>query len=146
MHDTSGKVNFQVGANYKDLQTLDLNIYKDDKSSTVTNNVNNAKGYSLENLIAAAGITDADAKFKVKADGTTTTATTGDVYTVFNVKTSAAAQATLKNIDKVINLIDTKRGDFGALENRMSSTISNQTNIMNNESDARSRLTSLARL
>ena len=40
----------------------------------------------------------------------------------------------------MINLIDTKRGDFGALENRMSSTISNQTNIMNNESDARSRI------
>ena len=46
----------------------------------------------------------------------------------------------MANIDKVINLIDTKRGDFGALQNRLESTISNQTNIANNESDARSRI------
>ena len=133
----SGKVNFQVGANYKDLQTLDMNIYKDDKSSTVTKNVNNAKGYSLENLMSAAGITDASCSFKVDTAGVKKD--DGD-YTVFDVRDSKAAQATLASIDKVINLIDTKRGDFGALENRMSSTISNQTNIMNNESDARSRI------
>ena len=107
-------------------------------------NVNNDKGYCLENLIKATGMTDNDinsCSFKVdeagldKSDGK---------YYVFDVRSSTAAQATLHSIDKVINIIDTKRGDFGALENRMSSTISNQTNIMNNESNARSRMTSSA--
>ena len=139
MTATTGKINFQVGSNHDDLQTLDMNIYKDDKSGTVDNNVNNAKGYSLENLMKAVGMKDpgsSSASFKVGVDGTTK----GTDYAVFDVRTSTAAQATLASIDKVINLIDTKRGDFGALENRMSSTISNQTNIMNNESDARSRI------
>ena len=109
----------------------DINIFSDPEHAR--------KGYSLENLMRAAGLnvgTTGSASFQVAVDGTTT----GTDYTVFDVRTSSAAQATLASIDKVINLIDTKRGDFGALENRMSSTISNQTNIMNNESDARSRI------
>ena len=137
---TDGKVNFQVGANFKDLQTLDLNIYNDARTQKMADakNVNNAKGYCLENLIKATDMSTNDigsCSFTVKADGTETTATTGNVYTVFDVRSSNAAQATLHSIDKVINIIDTKRGDFGALENRMSSTISNQTNIMNNAFD-----------
>ena len=238
MTATTGKINFQVGSNHDDLQTLDMNIYKNDRSGTAivekdangktkdefaalaneaasvynsitkdttkvkfngtevtltgadaqakkddflgktalgvdkyiekkggsgtdkddvkaktwtktqTENVNIFRdsdaakgGYSLENLMKAVGMkggkdTTTCASFVVGADGTTT----GTGYTVFDVRTSKAAQATLASIDKVINLIDTKRGDFGALENRMSSTISNQTNIMNNESDARSRI------
>ena len=109
----------------------------DDEKAAKAEAATTAKGYSLENLMKAAGITDTNASFQVDKAGVKSTS--GD-YTVFNVSTSTAAQATLASIDKVINLIDTKRGDFGALENRMSSTISNQTNIMNNESDARSRI------
>ena len=111
----------------------DVNVFKDTASAS--------KGYSLENLMKAVGLNGGNsgsASFMVNVDGTT--AKTNGAYTVFDVRTSSAAQATLASIDKVINLIDTKRGDFGALENRMSSTISNQTNIMNNESDARSRI------
>ncbi|MDY6322068.1 MAG: hypothetical protein SPL30_04055, partial [Succinivibrio sp.] len=135
----TGKINFQVGSNHDDLQTLDMNLYKDDKSAVRDNNVNNKGGYCLENLMKVAGMAGGNdttkcASFMVNADGTTVTSGTGD-YTVFDVRTSKAAQATLASIDKVINLIDTKRGDFGALENRMSSTISNQTNIMNNAFD-----------
>ena len=144
IHDAKdGKVNFQVGANYKDLQTLDLNIYDDERKAKQDDdkNVNNANGYSLENLMKAADLKDVgggtSASFKVNVDGTKAD---DGAYTVFDVRSSTAAQATLNTIDKVINIIDTKRGDFGALENRMSSTISNQTNIMNNESDARSRI------
>ena len=91
----------------------------------------------------AAGMKDpgsGSASFKVNEDGTTGESNNATAYTVFDVRDSKAAQATLASIDDVIKLIDTKRGDFGALENRMSSTISNQTNIMNNESDARSRI------
>ena len=75
-----------------------------------------------------------------KAKGDSVAALDSGKGIVFNVSSSKAAQDTLANIDKVINTIDSKRGDFGALQNRMESTISNQTNIANNETDARSRI------
>ena len=81
MTATTGKINFQVGSNHDDLQTLDMNIYENDKSGPVEKNVNNAKGYALENLMSAAGISDANAKFKVDKDGAKKN--DGD-YTVFN--------------------------------------------------------------
>lgn len=124
----NAQVNFQVGSNANDVLKLDLRL----------NAANDTKDYSLKSLCTAAGI---DAKNLTEANADKNTGATGKgTYTVFNVSSSAAAQATLANIDKVINLIDTKRGDFGALQNRLESTISNQTNIANNESDARSRI------
>lgn len=128
-----GQVNFQVGSNANDVLKLDLRLKKADGSMD-----NDTKDYSLKSLCTAAGI---DAKNLTEANADKNTGATGKgTYTVFNVSSSAAAQATLANIDKVINLVDTKRGDFGALQNRLESTISNQTNIANNESDARSRI------
>lgn len=127
------QVSFQVGANANDTLKLDLRLKKADGSMD-----DDTKDYSLKSLTTAAGV-NANALTKADADKNTGSTAT-DAYTVFNVSTSSAAQATLADIDKVINLIDTKRGDFGALQNRMESTISNQTNIANNESDARSRI------
>ena len=122
------KVNFQVGANSNDTLQLDLQLHGTGQGDKTTN-------YSLSSLMIAAGMTPATA---TKA-GDKASFKSGDNI-VFNVSNSTAAQDTLANIDKVINVIDTKRGDFGALQNRMESTISNQTNIANNETDARSRI------
>ena len=58
----------------------------------------------------------------------------------FSVCTAANAQTTLGAIDKYIAYVDKKRGEFGAIQNRLESTISNQSNIAENESDARSRI------
>ena len=121
------KVQFQVGANAND--TLELNLQ--------LNNDANTKDYSLSSLMKAANV-DGFATGKAATDSLACFTVGKNV--VFNVSGSNAAQATLANIDKVINVIDTKRGDFGALQNRMESTISNQTNIANNETDARSRI------
>lgn len=121
-------VKFQVGANAND--TLELNLQ--------LNNIgDDTKDYSLSSLMKAAGIADV-ASNVVKTASKAFFKT--DNGLVFNVSSSKAAQDTLANIDKVINTIDSKRGDFGALQNRMESTISNQTNIANNETDARSRI------
>lgn len=125
------QVSFQVGANANDTLKLDLRLKKADGTMD-----NDTKDYSLKSLCTAAGVKAAATS--LADDDKNIGANAG--YTVFNVSTSTAAQATLADIDKVINLIDTKRGDFGALQNRMESTISNQTNIANNESDARSRI------
>ena len=50
------------------------------------------------------------------------------------------AQTTLLQIDTFIEAVDSKRAAFGAIQNRMESTIRNQSSISENESDARSRI------
>ncbi len=109
-----GKVAFQVGANHDDTISIDL-----------------ASGFGVAQMSKAltltAGIIAGD------ADG----ANHGNS---FSVSTADQAQATLGAIDKFIGYVDKKRGEFGAIQNRLESTISNQSNIAENESDARSRI------
>ena len=58
----------------------------------------------------------------------------------FSVFSASAAQYTIQTIDKLINVVDSKRAELGALQNRMESTIRNQENVAENVSDARSRI------
>ena len=58
----------------------------------------------------------------------------------WQVSSPEDAQNTLANIDKFIELVDSKRAGLGAIQNRMESTIRNQSSISENESDARSRI------
>jgi flagellin len=131
VNSTSAQVSFQVGANQYDVLRLDMRLM--DTSGKYID----TKDYSLASLLTAVGATSASYT-TLTGDKIVNVASTG--YATFNVSTSNAAQAVLGTIDKVINLIDRKRGDFGALENRLESTISNQTNVANNETDARSRI------
>ncbi len=128
------QVNFQVGANKDDVLKLDMRLM-DDKGAYKDNTTD----YSLASLAKAVGLEVGDKKTLVTTSGNKADIA-GTKYAIWDVSTSSASQATLGAIDKVINLIDRKRGDFGALENRLSSTINNQTNVANNESDARSRI------
>jgi flagellin len=50
------------------------------------------------------------------------------------------AQSVLAGVDAMIGTIDAKRAELGAVQNRFSSTIRNQTNIIENLSSARSRI------
>lgn len=113
--DNTGKVAFQVGANANDKISIDL-----------------ASGFTVAQMQAACG---ADAKTIQAGDAD------GDKHgSSFSVCTADNAQATLGAIDKYIAYVDKKRGEFGAIQNRLESTISNQSNIAENESDARSRI------
>lgn len=58
----------------------------------------------------------------------------------FNCYTQCNAQYTIKAIDEIINVVDSKRAELGAIQNRMESTIRNQENVAENVSDARSRI------
>ena len=64
--------------------------------------------------------------------------TTGNGF--FKVGTYDDAQKTLEKIDGYIAYVDKARGELGAVQNRLESTIANQSNIAENESDARSRI------
>ena len=106
-----GNISFQVGANANDTTSVSL-----------------SSGFTIEQMKTAAGskittVDDADKRGKT-----------------FDVSTASKAQDVLADIDSFIGFVDKKRGEFGAVQNRLESTISNQSNIAENESDARSRI------
>ncbi|MCK0534815.1 MULTISPECIES: flagellin [unclassified Anaerobiospirillum] len=117
----NGKLTFQVGANAGN--TLDLNW-------------NDA--FNLSGIADQAGIQKANQK---NTFGFTTVKNDKNKNTiVFTISTASRATYVLENIDKLIQAVDSKRAGLGALQNRMESTIRNQANISENQSDARSRI------
>lgn len=57
-----------------------------------------------------------------------------------SISSLAGASRALASIDSAINIIDSKRADLGAIQNRFQSTIRNLSNIVENISAARSRI------
>ncbi|BAJ01394.1 flagellin [Shewanella violacea] len=57
-----------------------------------------------------------------------------------DISDAAGAQSALAIIDSAIAGIDSNRADLGAIQNRMSFTISNLSNVQTNVADARSRI------
>ncbi|EGM78246.1 flagellin/flagellar hook associated protein [Rheinheimera sp. A13L] len=57
-----------------------------------------------------------------------------------SISSLAGASRALSQIDSAINVIDSKRADLGAIQNRFQSTIRNLSNIVENISAARSRI------
>ena len=110
-----GKVEFQVGANHDDTISIDL-----------------SEGFSINDMKTKAGGKAKDINMLKDADGVQGGA--------FGVSNAVNAQKTLEGIDDIIAFVDKKRGQLGAVQNRLESTIANQSNIAENESDARSRI------
>ena len=108
----SGKVKFQVGANANDTISVGL-----------------SSSFTLKGIASGAGVATAALSRKTTEDAAS-----------FAVSTAEKAQTTLGAIDKFIAQVDKKRGELGAVQNRLESTINNQSNIAENESDARSRI------
>ena len=105
-----GKVTFQVGANANDTISLSLSA-----------------GFSIDGISSNSNVGSA-------------ALITHDGIKSFSVSTADSAQTTLENIDKFIASVDASRGQLGAVQNRLESTISNQENIVENETEARSKI------
>ncbi|MFT6733171.1 MAG: flagellin [Polaribacter sp.] len=74
-------------------------------------------------------------------DGTTTTNNSSlDQVANIDISTQSGAQLALDVIDGALSGVDSSRADLGAVQNRLSSTISNLGNIIENVSAARSRI------
>ena len=126
------QVDFQVGAdaNQKISVSLALGAKKD-------------QGFDIEGVAtvaknkAGAAVNTSDT-----ADGARTGFSTDAVSKkkVFNIATAEDAQKVLENIDGFISTVDSKRAELGAVQNRLESTIRNQSNVSENVSDARSRI------
>jgi flagellin len=103
-------------------------------SSTVgaTLSFTSYKAFSVTSNTAAAGI----------FAGAANTANTSALNSVasINIGTQQGAQSALAVIDSALQFIDATRGDLGAVQNRLLSTISNLSNVAENVTAARSRI------
>ena len=108
--DSNGKVVLQVGANGDDTISISL-----------------SSGFSIKGIAS-------------NTDVGTSALKTHSGIDAFSVSSAQSAQTTLKEIDKFIASVDASRGQLGAVQKRLEYTISNQENIIENESDARSKI------
>ncbi|HIC8839740.1 MULTISPECIES: flagellin A [Aeromonas] len=70
-----------------------------------------------------------------KTAGTPVTSTSMSTITA-----ASSAQSAMANLDYMIKVVDSKRAELGAVQNRFDSTIRNQANVSENVSAARSRI------
>ena len=125
----SATVDFQVGADANQKISVNLGNKKQGVDGIV--------GFTVADLAYANGATT-DTKDVTKG-GYLKDNSVGTGLT-FDISTAAGAQNTLANIDKYIQAVDSKRAELGAVQNRLESTIRNQSNVSENVSDARSRI------
>ena len=105
--------------------TLDLHVGAN-SNNKITMNVYN---FVFSKLAAAAGVGNAIGG--IFNDG-------GVVS--FDVSSQSGANAAINNIQLLIEKVDSQRADLGAIQNRLESSIRNQSNVSANSADARSRI------
>ena len=115
----AGTVTLQVGSNKGD--TISMQI-----GSMVFSKIGSAAGLADTDFAAAAGT----AAFVKGANGAITV----------NFSTAGSADAVIEMMDKMIGQVDSQRANLGAMQNRLESSIRNQSNVAANEADARSRI------
>ncbi|ALU44758.1 flagellin N-terminal helical domain-containing protein [Pseudoalteromonas rubra] len=141
--DGSYSANFQVGADA--VQTIGFSMQN---VAGTTNDMQANGGFTLSGIAGiASGVTG------VALSATTETISTNigteadakvfsNVFTEsgISVSSQANAQAVLAGMDNLIAVVDKKRAELGAVQNRFQSTIRNQSNISENLSAAKSRI------
>lgn len=121
--DSKGKVTFQVGAYAFD--TLGVSM---------------SNGFTLSGIYAEKHGTNKITSANPLDEQKTGLYLNANKAYEFNCYTQCNAQYTIQAIDEIINVVDSKRAELGAIQNRMESTIRNQENVAENVSDARSRI------
>ncbi len=81
-----------------------------------------------------------DFTFKSMSSVLGATAGTASAIGGIEVSTAATAATTIEKIDNMLKSVDSYRATIGATQNRLESTIANQENVIENVSDARSRI------
>ena len=116
---STGKLTLQVGSNKGD--TIEFQV----------------KSLMFSQIVSAAGLTA-----KINAGATDNTKQFGFVNGALKVSFTSSdnAQAIIGYMDSMIAQVDGARADLGAIQNRLESSIRNQSNVAANEADARSRI------
>ena len=79
-------------------------------------------------------------EFKEDGSGTFKFDKTNGTFINVNFSTNGAPEKVIEFMDKMIGYVDGQRADLGAIQNRLESSIRNQSNVAANEADARSRI------
>ncbi|QTH71026.1 flagellin [Pseudoalteromonas xiamenensis] len=141
--DGSYKANFQVGADAVQTIGFSMQTVGDTANSLVANN-----GFTLSGIAGvASGVTGAGLSAVAGTISTTVgasadSATFAGVFTAsaISVSSQANAQAVMAGMDAMIAVVDKKRAELGAVQNRFQSTIRNQANVAENLNAAKSRI------
>ena len=140
--DGSYKASFQVGADA--VQTIGFSM----KDVGGTANTISAEGGFTLSGIASIASAISNESLSAAADGVSAISEAANAYTfagtfiatAISVSSQANAQAVLAGMDSMIAVVDKKRAELGAVQNRFQSTIRNQSNISENLSAAKSRI------
>ena len=132
--NTAKTISFQVGADANQIISIDMSAKKDGA------NGKGGQGYSVASMAASMGLTGEDGKVTGFAQNKLSDGKVDPNGLTFDISTAEGAQAVLGKIDKFIGAVDSKRAELGAVQNRLESTIRNQSNVSENVSDARSRI------
>ena len=133
---------FQVGADA--IQTIGFDMRNVDG-----NTISATGGFTLSGIASIASAIGSDGLSVLAAEvseaGGTEQASEFSFAGVFtaggiSVSTQGNAQGVLAGMDSLIAVVDKKRAELGAVQNRFQSTISNQANISENLSAAKSRI------
>ena len=140
--DGSYSASFQVGADA--VQAIGFSMQ--DVGGTV-NSLSAEGGFTLSGIASIASAI-ANESLSAAADGVSAISESANAYTfsgtfiasAISVSSQANAQAVLAGMDSLIAVVDKKRAELGAVQNRFQSTIRNQANISENLSAAKSRI------
>ena len=144
--DGSYEAKFQVGADAN--QTIDFTMKKVG-GTAAANSLTANGGFTLSGIASIAtvvtGETLQDAYGTAAFDGSVNGASAlsfAQVYqaSAISVSSQQDAQAVLAGMDNLIAVVDKKRAELGAVQNRFQSTIRNQGNVSENLEAAKSRI------
>ena len=137
---------FQVGADA--VQTIGFSM-KNVGGTAATNSISANGGFTMSGIAGVAsavggkGLTTLAAgvsNIAGSAIGATSDFATKFTETGISVSSQTNAQYVLAGMDSMIAVVDKKRAELGAVQNRFQSTIRNQSNIAENLSAAKSRI------
>ncbi|MBB1293545.1 flagellin [Pseudoalteromonas sp. SR44-5] len=142
--DGSYSASFQVGADAVQTIGFSMQSVGDTANSLAANG-----GFTISGVAGVASAVGGKALSTLAAnvssvDGATAS-TTLDFSSVFtaagiSVSSQVNAQAVFAGMDSLIAVVDKKRAELGAVQNRFQSTIRNQANISENLASAKSRI------
>ncbi|HHJ4202506.1 TPA: flagellin [Aeromonas veronii] len=99
-----------------------------DANQTIGFSLTQSGGFTISGIAAAVTAGTADSIFVSGSAG------------AIDISTQSTAQDVLGAVDSMLEVVDSKRAELGAVQNRLDSTIRNQANISENVSAARSRI------
>ncbi|GAA60068.1 flagellin B [Pseudoalteromonas sp. BSi20652] len=143
--DGSYDAQFQVGADA--VQTIGFSM-QNIGSTAAVNSVSANGGFTMSGIAVVAsavtgnrlsGLAEGASDIGGAALATDTFAASFRA-TAISVSSQANAQVVFAGMDSLIAVVDKKRAELGAVQNRFQSTIRNQSNISENLSAARSRI------